>query len=199
MTNPALASGSVFLFGNALSLEVAAARAVAWHLFNPMDVAGLKCWTRIENLAEFADGDSVTCWPDDSGNENDLLAANAYRSSFVYRNAGTYRSPLPPNVAANPDKDLLTYEPVSGPQGAAILVEPGDALITADEIFNPDSHCLFVVACPLGSMRRDDSSAATRLRLTTNRMIFPWSFPPEKLRQTFGCRPRRIPLLRKLL
>ncbi len=89
-----------------LTLDGSAARANGWHLFNPADVSGLKCWTRIENLAGLDDGDLVNLWPDESGNGNDLVLASANGlASAVYWDLNT-ATPAQPTLNPFPGLTL---------------------------------------------------------------------------------------------
>ncbi len=107
--NPPAAQSSAFQFfsNNALQLTLdgLAARANGWHLFNPTDVTGLKCWLRAENLADLDDGEPVESWPDESGNGNDLALAPATGLiNAVYWNLNTA---TPAQPAINPFTGLV--------------------------------------------------------------------------------------------
>lgn len=156
--NPQLAQNNAFQFisNNAvqLTLDATAARASGWHLFNPTDVTGdgtcqLVCWVRVENLAAMEDSQSITSWPDESGEGNDLDCAGNYRSSLSYQSNVPY-SASPPALSENPDIDLTTQESLPVSASPAVLVESGETLTTLAAAFNPDAHTLLVVACPFG-------------------------------------------------
>jgi len=103
-----------FYFNNVLQLTLdgSAARANNWHLFNPSDVPGLKCWTRIENLGGLDDGDPVNLWPDESGNGNDLTPASANGlASAVYWDLNTA---TPAQPARNPFPGLTVADLTRG-------------------------------------------------------------------------------------
>jgi hypothetical protein len=137
--------------------------------FKPTSLAGLKLWARVESLGN-EDG-PVGLWPDESGQGNDLglagILTDEDEDALTDEEADSLTAELAeddaPALRMSPalDEWSLHSIPVTG---GALRFKPTAALNTKDDVFNPDTHTIFIVACPFGP---GDGVSVDRKLLTT--------------------------------